>query len=214
MPDTGQTSMPGPTANLARHLRVGRVQVVSDAHGSRIVSDRLWSRWMSAYARAAENPAEPPDSPCPGCGRIGLRPVYTSGDHLLGYASMWCPACMTGIATCRTAIPADAARLPWNMSGQERAALVADFLMVLPRYDLPAWWRWSRAAIAVLGVALAVTVVVGVAMLALGMPAAETVLDRGLPVVFFVFGTASAIRVLARWRARLAGQSDDRQEAP
>lgn len=66
---------------------------------------------------------------------------------------------------------------------------------------------WLQAVlpgvVTVLGLGLAVTMVVGVVLWAISSPAADVVFGNVLPGVFFAFGVASGLTVLAR-RARPA----------
>jgi len=171
--------------------------------GGLILSDRLWDGWMRAYADADPTSIVQPTLRCRGCGSFGLRLVYTGGDNLLGYASMWCPACRTGIATCRTAIPADAPRLPCKMPDHERTAVIDDYQLLYSHHDEPAIRRWLKHAAAALGLGMGLILVAGVAAALLGLPQAAAFLLRpALPTVFAAFGVVSAISLYVWWRDR------------
>ena len=152
--DLAQSTFLVAWAGLARRWHMRAMRRVGNKQGKLILSDRLWNRWMRAYARAAAAPTRPPASACPGCGRVGLRLEFTGGDDLLGFASMWCPTCLTGISTCRTAIPDDVPRLPWNMPVHQRAAIIGDYAAVLPSHNESTWRRWSRNIAAGLGLCM------------------------------------------------------------
>jgi hypothetical protein len=171
--------------------------------GGIILSDRLWDGWLAAYAAADPRTIDQPGQRCPLCRSLGLRLVYTGGDNLMGFASLWCPACRTGIWTCRSGIPADAPRLPWDMPDQQRDQIIDDYQAVHPRHDEPRLRRWTKHGAAALGLSLAVVSILGVGTAVLGLPeVARFFLTDAVPAVFTAFGIVSAIRLAQRWLDR------------
>ncbi|HEY1230889.1 MAG TPA: hypothetical protein VGF26_26585, partial [Ramlibacter sp.] len=156
--------MPRPPAALLRWWRMRGVRV----SGGIITSDRLWKGWLAAYAAADARTVDQPALQCPGCRSLGLRLVYTGGDNLTGFASMWCPACRTGIWTCRSGIPADAPRLSWDMPAEQRDQIIDDFQAVHSRHDELTLRRWTKHSATILGLGLAVIGILGLVTALLG----------------------------------------------
>jgi len=69
--------------------------------------------------------------------------------------------------------------------------------------------RLLPAAVAVLGIGLAVTLVVGLMLWATSSTASDIVLGRVLPAVFFAFGAVSAAAVLSHRHASRPPPTDD-----
>lgn len=67
--------------------------------------------------------------------------------------------------------------------------------------------RWVRALVTATALAVGATWLVGMIMLATAHPASATVLERTLPVIFIVYGLASAGSLLLRWSARCGQRS-------
>ncbi|MEV6966619.1 hypothetical protein AB0M47_16035 [Hamadaea sp. NPDC051192] len=191
--------MPRPCAALVRWWRTRGVRV----SGGIILSDRLWKGWLAAYAAADARTVDQPALRCPGCRSLGLRLVYTGGDNLMGFASMWCPGCRTGIWTCRSGIPADAPRLSWDMPSEQRDQIIDDFQAVHSRHDEPTLRRWTNHGAAILGLGLAVVGVLGLGTALLGPPeVARFLLTKAMPAMFTAFGIVSAISLAQRWLDR------------
>lgn len=192
------TSLRLPTA-LLRWWRMRGVRM----SGGIIRSDRLWDGWLAAYAAADPRTVNQPALRCPSCRSLGLRLVYTGGDNLMGFASMWCPACRTGIWTCRSGIPADAPRLSWDMPAEQRDQIIDDFQAVQSRHDEPRLRRWTKTGAAILGLGLAVVAILGLGTAVLGLSeVARFLLTKMLPAVFTGFGIVSAISLTQRWLDR------------
>jgi hypothetical protein len=98
-----------------------------------------YERWLDTYMKlydALPDDALPDDAqvPCPNCGQRRLRLVFTGrGD--VGYASMWCDACLWGIAVSRVSIPAGGTVLDRDLTDAERRRTVPNFRIVQPGDD-------------------------------------------------------------------------------
>lgn len=165
-----------------------------------LVSDRLWNCWMRAFARASRHPARPPSSRCPGCRQRGLQLVYTGEPGGIGWASMWCPACLTGITTCRSAVPTDAARtIPARLPPEDRATIIPDYVLAQQDDGDPAIVLWARNIVTGCAAALALTVVLAGVTAVLPIPGTRFLIGRVMPTIFVSMGAAQLVVRLIPW---------------
>ncbi|NUR59390.1 MAG: hypothetical protein HOV87_12080 [Catenulispora sp.] len=180
---------------------------------------------MRAYAFASRHADQPSPGRCPGCRHRGLRLVYHGTRGETGHASIWCPACLTGIVTCRVDVPANAAvTVPHGLLPDE-TTVEPDFTLVQPRRGESLVVVWGRNVTAGCAAALALTLIAAgiAALLPFGgtafllthvMPAIAAVMGaallfvRALPAMLYPEHTFTDMRPLGRryrWRRELRG---------
>ncbi|ELP68265.1 hypothetical protein ACKI1I_00175 [Streptomyces turgidiscabies] len=82
--------------------------------------------WLKALARVADGHDEAGGGPCPACGRDGLRARYiVDAGSRIGYALLWCDACLHGIGVSRVRAP-EGVRM-WPIGDPASVAGVPDF---------------------------------------------------------------------------------------
>src|SRR5262245_50625416 len=92
-----------------------------------------WSAWRDLIRAIVGGEADVATATCPTCGRDDLRLAYV-GDTTarVGFASLWSPACGTGITTGRLTIPEGQGIVSWDLPDEQRARLVPNFTIVEP----------------------------------------------------------------------------------
>jgi hypothetical protein len=92
-----------------------------------------WSAWRDLIHAIVNGEADLATAACPTCGRNDLRLAYL-GDATarVGFASLWSPACGTGITTGRLTIAPGHDIVSWDLPDEQRARLVPNFTIVQP----------------------------------------------------------------------------------
>ncbi|MEU4564330.1 hypothetical protein AB0F72_38610 [Actinoplanes sp. NPDC023936] len=92
---------------------------------------RRWQAWFDAFTKIRDAWPTRLDVRCPDGDQGHLHITYTgSAESRVGFATMWCDVGRDGIFLPRVGIPEGAEMLSFEMTAEERAAVIPDISLI------------------------------------------------------------------------------------
>jgi hypothetical protein len=86
--------------------------------------------WLKQFGRISKDPDSAVSATCLSCGEGPLRIQFVAdAETRVGYAAMWCEACMQGIHVSRARVPAQVSFLTFEQAAD---GALPDFLAIEP----------------------------------------------------------------------------------
>ncbi|MGC1210867.1 MAG: hypothetical protein WA890_06300 [Micromonospora sp.] len=87
-----------------------------------------FDEWLSVFDQVYRNLPDDPASPCPNCRHQMLRIVFTNpADGDVGYAALWCEACLEGTHICRAVVPPGVTARRTDAPEEERLCRIPNY---------------------------------------------------------------------------------------
>ncbi|GAA1822638.1 hypothetical protein HC028_15225 [Planosporangium flavigriseum] len=93
----------------------------------------VWKAWMDAFGCIQNAAPDEVSVDCPSCGDGKVKISYTGDPQSrIGYAILWCDACLRGIHLSRVGIPEGVDMLTFDSTDEEHDAAVPDVHLLAP----------------------------------------------------------------------------------